>query len=342
MAETITFLAVSSNPEAGGIYKVELDAETGAMTAKLSVPCPYLNYVIRDAKRGLYYGTVSRIDPKDEAAGGGAVVFRDGEAPRLFPTGGMNSCHLALSPDGDYLYTAQYGDGTLSELPLAADGTPGKPRVLRHAGHGVLPRQAGPHAHFAGFSPDGKFLLNVDLGLDTVFLYPYQMGKGIADTPEQALVPPGEGPRHLVFSPSGTQVFVANELGSTVTNFSYIDGTVRAIETVPTILQEPVVTNWPGAIRLSPDGNWLFISNRGDDSVAAFRITANRLKLVRATGSGGHWPRDIAFTRDGKFLIAANERSGNLASFRYQPENGGLIPCGRTASIPTVLNCVME
>ena len=340
--EEITFLAVSPDPERGGIYTVRLDAETGAMSAERTTACPELNYLIRDAKRGLYYGTVRFLDPANEAAGSGAAVFRAGEAPRLFPTGGMNACHLALSPDGDFLYTAQYGDGTLSELPLSADGTPGKPRVLRHAGHGVLPRQAGPHAHFVGFSPDGRFLLNVDLGLDTVFLYPYQAGKGISDAPETALVPPGEGPRHLIFSPSGTQFYVANELGSTVTNFSYIDGKVRAIATVPSILQDPVITNWPGAIRLSPDGQRLFVSNRGDDSVAMFRIAANRLELVRATGAGGHWPRDIAFTPDGRFLIVANERSGNLASFRYNAENGGIIPCGRTAEIPSVLNCVME
>ncbi len=335
------FFAVSADGKAGGIYEVTLNMETGAMTSCLRTLCPNLNYVIHDPVRGLFYGSVSKL-ADDPAGFGGAAVFDAGGALlRLVSTGGDNTCHLALSPDGNFLYTAQYGDGTISEFPLDAAGMPGEPRIFRHSGSGPdLARQAGPHSHFTGFTPEGDCLMTVDLGLDAVFLYPWNAGAGIADTPVPAKVPAGEGPRHLIFAPDNGRFFVANELGSTVSSFIWENGCSELAETVSTLLQPPVVKNWPGAIRLSPDGRYLLVSNRGDDSIAAFSLEPDSLKLIRTTGSGGHWPRDFVFTPDGAFVIVANERSGNLASFRYQPENGGLIPCGRVTEIPVVLNCV--
>ncbi len=340
MAEKLTFLAVSSHAEKGGIYNVSMDTETGDMETSLWCALPGANYLLYDAGRKLFFATVNRIGG-GEKTGGVARIGKDGKLAGIYSAGGFNTCHLALSPDGKRLYTAQYSDGTMSEYLLAPDGTPGEPKVFRKAGTGVLPRQECPHSHFVGFTPDGKCLFCVDLGLDTVFFYPYREDTGISGEPAEACVPFGEGPRHLVFSPEGTQFFVANELGSTVTNFARGRGEIHEIETLTTLLQEPVIENWPGAIRLSPDGKYLYISNRGDDSISQFVRVRNRMKLLRVTGCGGHWPRDFAFSPDGKFAVTANERSGNLASFRVHPETGGLIPFGRTAAIPNVLNCVM-
>lgn len=339
--EKIHFLAVSSHGEAGGIYDVRLDTRTGAMENSLRTACPCLNYLIQDPVRHFFYGSLSHF-AGDGENGGLAVFDADLRLLTTVSTGGSNTCHLTLSPDGKFLYTAQYGDGTVSEFLLDKDGMPGVPRVFRHSGQGpVQPRQAGPHSHFTGFTPEGDALMNVDLGLDAVFFYPWKAGEGIADTPEAVHVPAGEGPRHLIFTEDGKAFFVANELGSTVSAFAWQGGIARMLATVPTILQDPVVPNWPGAIRLSPDGRYLLISNRGDDSIAAFAIgSGGELQLRRATGSGGHWPRDFVFTPAGDFVITANERSGNLASFRYEPENGGLIPTGRVTEIPSVLNCL--
>ena len=329
------FFAISSDGESGGIYDVTLDTETGAMTSSLRTRCPHLNYLIHDPSRNMFYGSISRWKGKE---GGLAVFDADCKLLRVAAVGGQNTCHLALSPDGRFLYTAQYGDGTVSEFSLDEAGMPGEPRVFYQTGCGKDPeRQGGPHAHFAGFTPDGECLMTVDLGLDAVFFYPWKAGEGIADAPVPVHVPAGEGPRHLIFAPEGDRFFVANELGSTVSRF-LLSG--ECTGTVSTLLQEPPMQNWPGAIRLAPDGRYLLISNRGDDSISVFAVEPDALKLIRTTGCGGHWPRDFVFTPDGKFVITANERSGNLASFRYQPENGGLIPCGRIAEIPQVLNCV--
>lgn len=332
------FFAISSDGESGGIYEVTLNTENGAMTSLLRTRCPHLNYLIHDPGRNMFYGSVSRWR---EGEGGLAVFDADCDLLQITAVGGANTCHLALSPDGLFLYTAQYGDGTVSEFPLDKAGMPGEPRVFRRSGCGKDPeRQECPHAHFAGFTPEKDRLMIVDLGLDTVFFYPWKAEKGIADTPAAAKVPAGEGPRHLIYAPDNGRFFVANELGSTVSCFNWHNGMAELAGTSSTLLQDPAVRNWPGAIRLSPDGRYLLVSNRGDDSIAAFALEENALTLIRTTGSGGHWPRDFAFTPDGNFVITANERSGNLASFRYQPENGALIPCGRTAEIPQVLNCV--
>lgn len=331
------FFAISSDGESGGIYDVTLDTETGAMTSSLRTRCPHLNYLIHDPARKMFYGSISRFAA--DGTGGLAVFDADCKLLRSVPTDGKNTCHLTLSPDGKFLYTAQYGDGSISEFPLDDAGEPGAPRIFRQRGKGDAPdRQSEPHAHFAGFSPEGDRLLTVDLGLDSVFIYPWQEGAGITGEPAAVQVPAGDGPRHLIFSAAGDRFFTANELGSTASTFAWQDGGAELLETVTTLVQTPVMQSWPGAIRLSPDGKYLLISNRGDDSIAAFEVMSDGLKLIRTTGCGGHWPRDFVFTPDGKFVITANERSGNLASFRYCAENGGLIPCGRSAEIPAVLN----
>ena len=333
-----SFFAISSDGASGGIYDVTLNTETGAMTSALHTRCPHLNYLIHAPEYQKFYGSISSLSGV-ENQGGVAVFDADARLIRCVPAGGSNTCHLTLSPDGKFLYTAQYGDGTVSEFPLDETGMPGEPRIFRQSGLGaVLPRQAGPHAHFTGFSPEGDRLMTVDLGLDSIFLYPWKAGKGVCSAPERVKVPAGEGPRHLLFSPDKKRFFVANELGSTVSIFAWQNGSAELCETLDLLHHEPLMTNWPGAIWLSPDGKYLLISNRGDDSISVLEMTPESLQLIRSTGSGGHWPRDFVFTPDGKFVITANERSGNLASFRYDPENGGLIPCGRTEEIPAVLN----
>ena len=317
-------------PENGGLYRVE-QLEKGRWEVTDFVSAPGLNYTIWSRDRRRLYGTLSES--------GELAVFRlatDGRA-RLeakVPALGTVSCHLVLSPDDRFLYVANYGDGTLAEYQRAGGGLPTTGRVIRHAGSGPTPRQEGPHAHFVGFTPDGAYLAAVDLGIDAVLFYAYDPVSGIREPAAfRAELPPGTGPRHLVWRENF--FFVAGELGSTVSSFRWRQGAPpERLSTVSTLPEGVYVENYPAAIRNSPDGRFLLVSNRGQNALAVLVADGvGRLRLLRTVESGGDWPRDFAFEPDGRHLWVANERSGTICRFRYDAETGCLRPTEETVFV---------
>ena len=213
LAGCTEFLAVSSaDAPAGGVYK--LQAEGTFQLVKASK----LNCLVRARGSRRLYGTTTRgtggVLVLDEMPFGGYIEAKS------FAAGGKTPCHLTLSPDGGFLYTANYSSGSVSEFELK-DGLPaGRPRIIRHTGHGVKPRQKSPHPHFVSFDAAGRQLYVCDLGLDKVFVYDWTPEAGLR-TPAAAelVLPPGSGPRHLVFSPDGDTLYVADELDSTAASF---------------------------------------------------------------------------------------------------------------------------
>ncbi len=319
----------ASAREGGGLYRVE-QAVDGRWEVTDFVPAPGLNYTIRSRDRRRLYGTLS--------GSGELAVFRlaaDGRArfEARVPALGTVSCHLVLSPDERFLYAANYGDGTLAEYRLEG-GLPTVGRVIRHAGSGPTSRQEGPHAHFVGFTPDGAYLAAVDLGIDAVLFYAYDPEAGIREPAVfRAELPPGTGPRHLVWR--GDFFFVAGELGSTVSSFRRRGSMPpERIATVSTLPEGVCVENYPAAIRNSPDGRFLLVSNRGQNTLAVLTADgAGQIRLLRTVPTGGDWPRDFAFEPDGRYLWVANERSGTICRFRYDAETGTPQPTGESVAV---------
>ena len=306
----------ATGPE-GGLYRVQ--AGGAFQCAKVQG----LNSLVRGRKTGLFYGTVNRrgggLVVLDEIPGGGIGVVHN------VSTEGRTSCHLTLSPDEKFIYTANYGSGDISELRLK-DGFPhGRPRLIRHSGHGVSSRQKSPHPHFVGFDPRGERLFVCDLGCDRIFVYDWAPETGLkVPAAEQLILPPGAGPRHLVFSPDGGKLFVANELDSTAASFVRDPASGKWVMkcVVPTLPDAArCKNNYPGAILIDRDGGCFLVTNRGDDSIAVFGTAANgNFSLLATIPSGGEYPSGLAWTDDGRTLAVCHRKSGGVTFFDRDTE----------------------
>ncbi|MGI5924960.1 MAG: lactonase family protein [Lentisphaeria bacterium] len=331
------YVVAAANSDAGGVYRLGLAAD-GTFEQYSFTAVKTINYLIRHPLQpDYYYGTVERLP---DGTRGGVVAFRrvangDLEPLTITPTGGASSCHLVLSPDGNFLYTANYGGASISELPMR-DFLPQPGRVIAHHGSGPHKRQAGPHPHFVGFDPAGKQLFVPDLGLDRVLVYPWQAGVGLlTDQVEQLSLAPGAGPRHAVFTADGNTLYVANELDGSVTSFVRREGCWLRAHTIPAVHAEDIGTNYPGAIRLSADERWLLVSNRGHNSLALLATGAGGAMTLRDVApSGGVNPRDLMICPSGDWLLTTNDKSGTLARLRFDTTAGRLELLETTLALP--------
>jgi 6-phosphogluconolactonase len=251
-------------------------------------------------------------------------------------SGGSGPCHLAVDATGRWLAVANYNNGTMELVPIHPDGSLGEVvTVERHQGSSVNPaRQRGPHAHCVLFSPDNRFLLQTDLGLDKIFVYKFDAAKGTLtpNRPPSASVAPGAGVRHMAFHPNGRVLYAVDEMGSTVTAFRYdpAKGTLESFQAVSTLPEGFKGQSSGAEIAVNSDGTRLYASNRGDDSIALFAIDPLRQTLtpIDHTPTLGKTPRHFTLDPTGNFLLAANQDSGDIVVFRIQPHTGQLTPVG--------------
>lgn len=317
---------LSCVPEAdGGIYRYGLD-EDGRLCQLGFTALPNTNWMIFSADRSRAYATCSVEDGHGVAA---FCVEPDGSLAELSrcAANGRASCHLCLTPDERRLFCANYTSGSVSEFAVAADG--GIQELLRvhqHHGSGVnLPRQDGPHTHFTAVSPDGRYMVVNDLGLDAIYAYPLDGGEPVVSR----IAPAGTGPRHLAFTPDGRHAYLLTELFSQVIWLDYHDGHFTCRRHYSAVASDYCGYTIGAALRFSPDGRFLLASNRGEDSIICWEI--GEQGALRRTGrwySGGHHPRDFNFSADGRWVFAANELSGDVYCFAWH--EGILRPQCRT------------
>jgi 6-phosphogluconolactonase (cycloisomerase 2 family) len=244
-------------------------------------------------------------------------------------SGGVEPCHLSVSDDCRYLLCANYGSGSVAVFPIGGSGDLG-PRsdLVAHHGRGPDPqRQDGPHAHQV--LPIGGEVVAVDLGTDT--LYGYRLDGGRLHRTWTATGQPGAGPRHVAVHPSGLRL-VADELSSTVSVYATAEGGLALLGTRPSTLVEPAGRNYPAEIAVSADGAYVHVSNRGNDTIATFRVNGAELVPVDEVESGGTWPRH--FTVVGPWMFVANERSDTVAVLRLDPRNGVPRPTPYRIGVP--------
>jgi 6-phosphogluconolactonase len=259
------------------------------------------------------------------------------------PSMGEGPCHLVLDDAGKNVLVANYGSGSVSVLPVAADGRLGAAScVIQHAGKSVNPdRQRGPHAHCVTLDPANRFAFVCDLGADKVFSYRFDAatGKLTANDPPFAAAKPGAGPRHMAFRPDGKFAYVVNELNSTLTAFSYEAqaGKLSQIQTVSTLPEYYDGPNLAAEIALHPNGKYLYVSNRGNNTVILFNVDGEKgtLTYVEEQGTGGETPRHFGIEPSAKHLAIANQKSNTLLACRIDAGNGRLKPSGVFAECPS-------
>ncbi len=254
---------------------------------------------------------------------------------------GRAPCYMTVSANGKYVLANNYLDGTAVSLPVLENGGLGQPvSIIKQKGSGpVKGRQDASHVHSINLDPQNNFAVIADLGSDQLSVFAFNSRTGQLTPQEDKTVQtaPGAGPRHLTFSPDGKRLYVANELNSTVEAYSFntATGELKRLQTVSTLPGEFKGTNYPADIHISPDGKFLYISNRGHESIAIFSVNSQNgeLSLLTTEPVNGSWPRNFVITPEGKYLLVANQKSRNLVLFRRDASTGRL---KRLSSVPTV------
>lgn len=341
------YVGTYTSGESKGIYRLELDLATGALTSA-GPPTETTNpsfLAFHPGGRVLYAVNETGESPRDE--GGGVSAFavdpRTGGLRFLNrqPSRGAAPCHISLDKRARHLLVANYWGGTVAVLPIRPDGGLGPAAsVVQHQGRSVNPnRQERPHPHSINLDAQDRFAFVADLGLDKVVVYRFDQGTGsLAPHEPAASLAPGAGPRHFTFSADGRHAYVINELHSTVTAFAHdgAAGSLTELQTVSTLPAGFDGSNSGAEVVTRPDGRFLYASNRGHDSIAIFAIDAatGRLTAVGHQSTLGKTPRNFVLDPTGTYLLAANQDSDTIAVFRIDPGSGRLDPVGRPVRVP--------
>jgi 6-phosphogluconolactonase len=255
----------------------------------------------------------------DEADEGSVTAFAIDENDGLKKlntqsTGGSITAQLVVDPSAKFLLSVNYGSGSVAVHPLNSDGSIGeRTDLVQHYGEGPeKERQEGPHAHVVRFAPDGRYALVADLGIDQLITYALADSKLNRVTATQ--LPPGTGPRHLVFGPDNS-VYAVGELDSTIRGFAYDpeSGELTAVGVLPATIDQNGVRNYPSEIAISDDGRFCYVANRGRDVITAFAVSGGTVRAKADVPVGGEWPRHLATAGDR--LWVANQNSGNLTAY---------------------------
>lgn len=340
----LVFIGSYAEAANNGVYVYQLDTESGALSQLDQVSgLQNPTFLSLDAKARKLYAIAEKLE--DGQRKGAAVAF--GIEPSVGKLTELNrsvtvdtsTCHIQRSSDDRFFVVASYGGGKIGMVALQEDGTIGPLLdAKQHQGSSVHPeRQDRPHPHSAFFSPDQRFVFVPDLGMDRVVAYRIHADSNKLEPHGETAVQPGAGPRHLVFHPNGKFVYVINELDSTVASFRYdaSAGTMEKLEVVSTLPAGFEGESACAEIQISPDGKYLYGSNRGHDSIVVYAVEpeSGKLTTVDFTSTRGGHPRHFSLSPDGKFLIAANRDTDNLLVFHVDRSSGKLEFTGHTAQV---------
>ncbi len=323
-----------------GIYRYQFDTRTGLIDAQARqlVKSDNPSWLVLSEDQRLLFAV------NEVGQGKGRVSSFSVSAEGLIEplsqvsSQGDEPTHASLSQDRRYLMVANYSGepvpgGSLAVLPVDKDGRLAQAiQQQRHAPSGVDPeRQSGPHVHSAVFSPDGLYLYASDLGADKVFIYRYD-----AASPTQPLspaqpaavsLPPGSGPRHLLFDAQGEHAYLTLEMSGEVVMFDVEDGALLERQRLPLTERDDPQAKAGGGLHLSSDGRFLYVSNRGTaNQVVVYAVDSEngRLTLIQRRSSEGREPREFAIDPSGHYLLVANQKSDRIVVMRRDPLSGEL------------------
>ncbi len=258
------------------------------------------------------------------------------------PSAGSSPCYISLDGSGKAVLVANYVGGNVGLLPVLADGQLAPPAAtFQHEGTGPHPNQNAAHAHCIVADPANAYAFAVDLGTDRVYRYQLNAAKGqLTQTAAPAFVArPGAGPRHLTFHPNGKRAYLINELNSTITALDYTAaaGQFSERQTLSTLPAGYTEANSCADVHVSPNGRFLYASNRGHNSIAVFSIDAatGTLAPVQDVDTQGKTPRNFTLDPSGRLLLVANQNSNSIVTFRVDAETGLLTPTGQSVEVPS-------
>lgn len=341
------YLGTYTNGSSKGIYAVDFDTTAGAfgeprLVAEVTNPT-----FVAVHPSGKFLYACSEVDDfggkKTGAVAAYTVDEKSGDLQliNMHDAGGTATCSVAFDLSNRVLLVANYSSGSVASFRILDTGDLASGSLIQHFGTSAdAGRQSGPHAHCLFPDPSGKFALACDLGTDEVFIYKIDPNNGTLRPHDPAvakITPAGGGPRHIAFSPNGKFAYVNHEMGNKVTAFAWDagDGQLTELQVISTLPDGFDGKSYTSEIIVAPSGKFLYVSNRGHDSLAIFAIDAKSGKLTPTghVSTGGNFPRNFVIDPTGRYIIAANQNSDSLIVFNMNPDTGELTPNGKTLAI---------
>ncbi len=328
-----------------GIYVYQFDAGTGKATLLSNTENVTNPSYLTVGPNGKYVYAVNETGGPNPGRVS-SFLFNHKNAELTFisdqPTGGDDPCYVTIDNTGKWLFVANYSGGSASVLPVDKNGSL-KPvvQLIQDSGSSVnKQRQGKAHVHSTVLSPDQKFLFTPDLGLDKVMIYKFNPSSQKPLTPAK---PPfektleGEGPRHFTFHPNKKYAYLISELAGTVSVYKYGNGQLEKIQSVETHPSGFKGVIGSADIHVSPDGKFLYASNRGDENtITIFSIDreTDKLTLKGFQPVLGKTPRNFIIDPTGNYLLAANQESDNIVIFKRDKKTGLLKETGTEIHVP--------
>jgi 6-phosphogluconolactonase len=340
----LVYVGTYTGPQSKGIYVFRFDPKTGeAVEPELAAEVGNPSWVsIHPNRRFLY--AVSEFNNDKSALTAFKIDPESGKLTLLnaVPAGGNSAVHVSIDATGKNALIANYHGGSIAVRRINEDGSLGEQTAfMQHSGSSVTPRQSQPFAHSIYLSPDNRFVLVPDLGLDKIMVYRFDAAQGalVPNDPPFARATPGTGPRHLAFGHQGKFVYLVGEITRTVTVFSWDArrGVLTELQTISalSLSDAPVGRAGSAEAQVSPDGAFLYVSNRGPDTIGVFSIDADSGKLtpVEQVPTQGVMPRNFSLDPTGAYLFAANQNSNNVVIFHVDRKTGRLSPTGKVLTV---------
>ncbi len=338
--DALLFVSAFAPGEKSAIHALSFDTDKGTLKElqrNADAKNPFF-LAVHPGKKHLFASYSLNFGGKeDEQVAAYAIEGRTGRLKLLNQASarGRATCYVEADSTGSTVFAANYTSGTVVSLPFSKDGVLGEaasffqhPSETPPTDGGAAPaKKIDPKAHSIVPSPDNRFVLVADLGINKVLVYKTEAGSRLVPNPKQASIdlPKGAGPRHLIFAPSGERVYVINETGNSISYlpFNKEDGSLSLRQTLSTLPEDFSGKSYCADLKLSPDGRHLYGTNRGHDSIAVFRVAADgTLERTAVLPSGGKGPQNLLISPDGKWLLCANMPSDNIAVFKLDSASG--------------------
>jgi 6-phosphogluconolactonase len=321
-----------------GLLLLNIDKEKGTLKLISQADAgPNPSYFCISKKHGLIYAANEVMNFRGGTGGGVTTLSYDRKTDSIkklseiaVPDG--SPCFISLSPAEDYLFLANYTGGSIDVIKLDEEGIP------QEITDAVL-FEGVSHPHMIAFDPAGKHIYLTDLGLDRISIYSFDPLSGKLQLKQNGIVklPAGAGPRHFVFNSDGSKMYVISELNSTITVFSVdTNGNLDSLQTITSLTEGFKGQSFCADIHIGKNGNFLYGSNRGENTIVTFRIEKDgKLSLAGHTSCGGDWPRNFVIDPLGEFILVGNQRSGNITIFRIDETTGLPIEPGNDYKLNT-------
>lgn len=347
--EMLLYIGTYTSGKSEGIYVHKFDLKTGKLTPLHTVKNVVEPSFLTVDKNRKYLYSVNETEEYEGKKSGAVSAFaidqKTGDLQFLNkqPSLGGAPCFITTSENEKFALVANYLGGNVSVFPIENNGKLGvSVDLIQHSGIGLnKDRQEAAHAHSITLDRNNRFAFAADLGIDKLMIYEFdaQNGKLKSNAAQPFFqTKAGAGPRHFSFHPNGKLAFLINELDTTITSLAYDEtvGTLKEIQTVPTLPPNFKDANTCADIHVSPNGKFVYGSNRGHNSIVSYKIDekTGKLNYIEHTSTNGKKPRNFAIDPIGKFLLVANQDSDSIVVFRIDEKTGKLKATGNIAEVP--------